>query len=337
MAQRMYGDLSAPNARKSQGMAEFDWNHLRSFLAIARCGRLTTAATRLCSDHTTLSRRITRLEECLDARLFDRSPEGYALTEQGHLLLTIAEDVERLTEAASERIGGTNGKISGVLRIGCPDGFGSCFLADRIHKLSDMHSRLSVQMVTGPGIYSLSKREADIVITVSPPNEGRLVKSKLTDYTLGLYATDAYLSQSPAIKSKEDLKHHRFVGYISEMLNFSELDYADQIVPGLATPLASSSILTQLRATVGGAGICVLPSFIARHEPMLVSVLPEMSLTRAFWLVVHEDLRDSAKVRAGINFIRGEIEAVRDLFSPATFDKSMKLNGHASVALGHAV
>lgn len=296
-------------------MADFDWNHLRSFLAVARCGRLTTAAARMASDHTTLSRRIAKLEEVLDTRLFDRSPEGYALTEQGTQLRKIAEDMERLTDAAVEEVGGASGKVRGTVRIGCPDGFGSYFLAPRLHKLTAIHSELIVQLATGSTIYSLSKREADIAISLSAPTEGRLVACKLTDYTLGLYASADYIASHPPIYRRCDLSSHHFVSYIDDMLKFEELNYRDQIEKNLMSPVESTSIFTQLRATIGGAGICVLPSFIVRHETALVEVLPdEISLNRSFWLAVHEDLKKVAKVRAVIAFIRNEVAKERALF-----------------------
>lgn len=304
-------------------MADFDWNHLRSFLAVARCGRLTTAAARLSSDHTTLSRRIAKLEQMLDARLFDRSPEGYALTEQGAELRKIAEEMERLTDAAVERVGGASGKIVGTVRIGCPDGFGSYFLAGRLHELTDTHPGLNVQLVTGPAAYSLSKREVDVAIAVSAPSEGRLVTCKLTDYTLGLFASEQYLEDRPQIKTRADLLSHKFVGYIGDLVSFEELNYRDQIDKDLVSSLESSSIFTQLRATVGGAGICVLPSFIVHRESALVPVLAEeVCLTRSFWMIVHEDLKNVAKVRAVISFIKEEIAKERSVFLSGSAETS---------------
>ena len=309
-------------------MADFDWNHLRSFLAVARCGRLTTAAARLAADHTTLSRRISKLEEVLDTRLFDRSPEGYALTEQGRQLRQIVEDMERLTDAALEQVGGSKGQIKGVVRIGCPDGFGSYFLAERLHKLTDAHPGLNVQLITGPAACSLSKREADVVITLSAPSEGRLVTCKLTDYSLGLYASSHYLAERPAIKSRADLSAHRLVSYVDDLLNFEELNYRRQIEEILVSSLEGTSIFTQLRATIGGAGLCVLPSFIVHHEPTLAAVLPdEIRLTRSFWLVVHEDMKNVGKLRAVITFIRDEVARNQALFLPGT--RAKPANGNA--------
>ena len=114
-----------PSCESSHTLSNFDWNDLRSFLAVARSGRLTVAAARLQLDHTTLSRRIGGLEHALKAKLFDRSPSGYTLTEQGRRLLPVAEEMERLALGASELVGGSATAVEGTVRIGSPEGFGS--------------------------------------------------------------------------------------------------------------------------------------------------------------------------------------------------------------------
>jgi DNA-binding transcriptional LysR family regulator len=296
-------------------MADFDWNDLRAFLAVARSGRLTAAAARLGVDHSTLSRRIAALEHALRTRLFDRSPSGYGLTEQGRRLLPIGEEMERLAIGAGEAVGGTSASVAGTVRIGAPEGFGSYFLAPRIAALKARHPRLTIQLVAAPAVFSLARRDADIVISVSRPPAGRLNVAKLIDYDLGLYAAPAYLRQAPDIASSEDLFRHAFVSYIGELLHFPELDFLQHVAPGGSTSVESSNLVAQLRATLAGAGLCVLPAFLAEEEAGLVRVLPdEISLTRSLWLTVHQDLAELARVRATVRFIKDEVEAARGLF-----------------------
>jgi len=296
-------------------MADFDWNDVRAFLAVARSGRLTAAAARLGVDHSTLSRRIAALEHSLKAKLFDRSPSGYTLTDAGRRLSPLAEEMERLALGAAERVGGSAAIVEGVVRIGSPEGFGSYFLAPRIQKLKARHPRLVVQLVAGSAVFSLAKREADVAVSVSRPPAGRLLVSKLIDYDLGLYAAPAYLDDAAAIASCDDLKGHRFVSYIGDLLHFPELDFLQNVVPGGTTSMESSNLVAQTRATLAGAGLCVLPAFLAREEPGLVRVLPgEVSLTRSLWLTVHQDLAELARVRAAVRFIKEEVEAARVLF-----------------------
>jgi DNA-binding transcriptional LysR family regulator len=299
----------------SHTLADFDWNDLKSFLAIARTGRLTAAAPRLKLDHTTLSRRIGGLEHALKAKLFDRSPSGYTLTEQGQSLLPVAEEMERLSIGAQELVGGSAASVAGVVRIGAPEGFGSYFLAPRVACLKDRYPQLKVQLIAASSAFSLAKRDADIVISVSRPPAGRLMVSKLIDYELALYAAPSYLGTHPPITEAQDLSAHSFVSYIGDLLNSPELNFLQHVAPEGAASLESSNLVAQLKATLAGAGLCILPAFLAGEESGLVRILPEeISLTRSLWLIVHQDLSELARVKAVVRFIKKEVEGAKATF-----------------------
>ncbi|GGG32728.1 LysR family transcriptional regulator [Chelatococcus composti] len=298
-------------------MNRFDWDDLRFFLAVARAGRLTVAARRLGADHATVSRRITALEDALKAKLFERRPQGYALTEHGERLLTKAETIESEALAAQSEIGGADLALSGTVRIGAPDGFGAFFLAPRIGQLAERYPELEIQLVAMPRLLSLSKREADIAISLSPPKEGKIVARKLADYRLGLYAAPAYLAGRPPITTPQDLFDHQLIGYIDDLIFTPELDYLDDIAKGLRPRLQSSNLIAQMNATIAGAGVCVLPDFMAARDPRLVPVLRrDVELVRSFWLIVHADLRDVARVRATVDFLVRETKASRAILMP---------------------
>lgn len=296
-------------------MTDFNWNDLRAFLAVARTGRLTAAAARLGADHTTVARRIAALEGALGARLFDRSPQGYALTAHGERLLPSAEQVESLTLRAAGQVGAADQTLTGAVRIGAPEGFGSYVLAPLMVRLADRHPQLEIQLLAIPGVVSLSKREADIAVTLSPPREGRLVSRKLTDYGLGLYAAPAYLDVRPPIRTRADMAGHRFIGYIGDLLYAPELDYMQAPDVDIRVALQSSNLIAQLQAALAGAGLCVLPDFIAAREPGLKRVLPrDVGLQRSLWLVVHADLKSLARIRAVMSMILEEVRADRTRF-----------------------
>ena len=128
----------------------FDWDALKSFLAVARTGRLTAAAQELGVDHSTLNRRINALEKALAAKLFDRRPNGYALTGQGARLMASAEAMESAAISALREVGNEAQTVGGTVRIGTPDGFGTLFLAPRLGRLADAHPNLAIQLVTQP-------------------------------------------------------------------------------------------------------------------------------------------------------------------------------------------
>ena len=290
-------------------MEPVDWNHLQDFLAVARTGRLTAGAQRLGVDHTTLSRRIAALEAALKARLFDRSPQGYALTAHGERLLVRAEAMESLMLSAQSEVGEADLSVSGVVRIGAPEGFGSYFLAPCLPQLAEQHPELEIQLVAIPGVLSLSKREADVAIALSAPREGRLISKKLTDYSLSLYGAPSYLDARPGLETRADMKDHRFIGYIEELLYAPELDYMEAPDVDIHVAFKSSNLIAQLQACVAGAGLAVIPDFVAHGRPYLRRVLAgQVGLTRAFHLVVHADLKAVARVRAVTDFIT---EAVR--------------------------
>lgn len=295
----------------------FDWDDLRYFLAVARAGRLTLAAKRLGQDHTTLSRRIAALEKALDCHLFTRSPQGYQLTEAGTRLLQTAEEIERATISIQSESLSNDAALSGTVRIGAPDGFGSYFLTQVFSTFSKQNNNLNIELITMPRIFSLSKREADIAIGLTRPTEGRLYARKLTDYQLALYGSRSYLESHPPIQTRDDLKGHGMIGYVEDYIFTPELDYLRLVAPALTTRLRASNLLAQMQFVLAGAGLCVLPHFLARSEPDLMPVLGhEIRLTRTLWMITHADLHDVPRIRACGEAIADAVRQSRQIFLP---------------------
>lgn len=265
-----------------------DWDDLRIFLAVARSDSLSGAGKRLGIDPATVGRRIARLEDTMGARLFVKSPQGYALTEAGGRLVPHAERAEAAFEGASEALSGPEG-LSGQIRLGAPDGCANYLLPQVLARICDANPGLEVQLVALPRVFNLSKREADMAVAVSRPETGRLTVQKLTDYHLHLAASRDYLAHHEPIRSVEDVKSHRFVGYIPDMIFDKELDYLAGL--GIAAPpLASNSVSVQLNFLRHGAGLGVVHDFALPAAPDLVRVIPEkVHLARSFWLIRHSD------------------------------------------------
>ena len=268
-----------------------DWDDLRVFLAVARTESLSGAGKLLRLDPATAGRRIVKLEEALGARLFVKSPQGYGVTEAGLRLLPHAEAAEQAVQAAADDLRGGTGALSGQVRIGAPDGCANYLLPQVVAAICDDNPGLEVQIVALPRVINLSKREADMVIAVSPPTAGRLTVQRLTDYHLHLAASLAYLDRHGTPQRRAELTAHRIVGYIPDMIFDKELDYLAEI--GVTeVPLASNSVPVQLNWLRHGAGIGMVHDFALPSAPELVKVLPvEVSLTRAFWLIRHADDR----------------------------------------------
>lgn len=292
-----------------------DWNDLQFCLAIAREGTMAAAARRLGVDHATIVRRLDRLERDLGTKVFTRRRNGCEITEAGRRVTAMAEAVEREVRAGAAEIAGGGAHLSGSLRMGAPDGFGACFLAPNLGLLADRYPDLQIELVATARLFSLSKREADIAISLAMPQEGRIIGRRLVDYRLFLYASEAYLARTPPIASAADLARHRLIGYIGELLFTPELDYLPQIAPGLSAQIRSANLLAQLQAAIAGVGIAVLPRFLAAQHPGLKPVLSaDIGITRSFYLLMHADGKDLPQVRAVADFLYDLVERHRNVF-----------------------
>ncbi|UYN99632.1 MAG: LysR family transcriptional regulator [Devosia sp.] len=290
-----------------------NWDDARIFLAVARQGQFLGAAKALGLNHATVARRISALEAALGSTLFHRRTNGTELTVQGERFLEMAEIMESASLAASEAAG-ADSAIEGVVRIGAPDGFGVAFLAPRLGELTERHPGLRIELVPVPRAFSLSRREADIAVTLERPREGRLVARKLTDYSLGLYASRAYLARRGMPGSLADLADHPLVGYVEDLLYTATLDYTAAFLKDWRSSLSVSSAMGQTEAVRAGAGIGILHAFMARRDPDLVPVLSAHTLRRAYWTVLHEDQRALRRIALVSDFLTEIVARDRDIF-----------------------
>jgi DNA-binding transcriptional LysR family regulator len=291
-----------------------NWDDARLFLAVARTGQLLAASRRLGVNHATLSRRVSALEEALKTRLLIRRTNGCDLTAEGEAFLRAAERMETEMLAVQASIGRIDTAVAGTVRVGAPDGFGVSFLAPRLGRLTARHPELKIQLVPVPRSFSLSQREADIAITLERPEQGRLVSSKLTDYTLGLYASRAYLAENGTPETVEDLKAHRRVGYVEDLIFTASLNFTGEIMRSWDASFEISSATGQTEAVRSGAGIGILHDYIARQYDELVRLLPENTIRRAYWTTWHESARDLARVRTVAEFVQELVRQEHNIF-----------------------
>jgi DNA-binding transcriptional LysR family regulator len=279
-------------------------DQLLTFLAVCRNGNTLAAARRLALDHSTVSRRISGLEEALNLRLFERSPRGLAPTAAARALLPHAEKIERELDLAGNSVITEGNPVSGVVRLATPEVFGTHIAAPAISDLLIRHPQLQLELVPQSRSISLSKREADLAVTLHRPPRGRLVARKLVDYRLGLFASRNYLEGNSKIRSAEDLKSHRFVSYVDDLVDDPEILALNKLKFRGHIVFRSSSSFVQQAAVAQGVGLGLLHRFVALGDPSLVPVLPiEINVTRTYWLVTHADLQKASPVRAIIDFL----------------------------------
>ncbi|WP_341522553.1 LysR family transcriptional regulator [Pseudomonas sp. G.S.17] len=292
-----------------------NWDDLKFFLEVARTRKASIAAKRLSVDYTTVSRRISSLEGSLGTLLFEKSRNnGFVLTAEGQRLLGYAESIESTLHMACEQVSGSSVALSGHIRMGCTEGFGSFFITPQLSHFLDNYPDISVDILPLPHFISLSKREADIVIALERPEHGPYVCCKLCDYTLRLYATQDYLDNHPPLRRTADLTAHTFISYVDDLAFSSELLYLSNLLPGAQAQLRSTSVIAQYQAALQGRSLAILPCFLAAQDPRLVPVLEEeVNITRHFWMYCREDLRKLKRITLLWDYIRAVTELNRPL------------------------
>ncbi|MEB2846788.1 LysR family transcriptional regulator [Rhizobiales bacterium RZME27] len=281
-----------------------NWDDVRMFLAVARTGQILAASRRLGINHATLGRRITALEADMKTQLLIRRTTGCELTPEGHALYAAAERMETEMLAMQAATGSGDTAIAGTVRIGAPDGFGVAVLAPRLGDLMQRYPQLKLQLVPVHRSFSLSQREADIAITIERPEQGRLISAKLTDYTLGLYASRGYLDGRGRPQMVEDLREHARIGYVEDLIFSPSLNFTGEVMRNWDAGFEISSAIGQVQAVRAGAGIAILHDYIAQQDAELERLLPDISIRRSYWTTYHESLRDLPRIRTVIAFLQ---------------------------------
>ncbi len=285
------------------------WDDMRFFLAVARARTLSAAAKSLLVDPTTVGRRIDRLAGELKTTLFEVGPAGHMLTASGIELQKHAEEVERSIIAAASSITGEQSSFAGTVRLSLSEGFATWVVAKYLNSFKALHPQIKLEIVTTNGFLNPSRREADLAVMLARPIKGPLIAHKLTDYTLGLYASREYLEKFPTPETIHDLRQLDLIGYISDFIYAEELRYLTEISDDLTPTISSSSINVQRELTRAGLGVSVLPNFIGSIDEQMIPIIQSIQIRRSFWIVVHRDLAKVARVRAVIEWLN---QLVRD-------------------------
>lgn len=286
------------------------WDDLRIFLAVARGGTLSAAGRKLGLDATTVARRLGRLEAEVGRSLFDVTAAGHILTARGQELLVHVQAMESAAIACGE--GAQSGPhAGGTIRVSVAEGFGTNVIAPHLGEFADAHPGIAVELVTASGFLNLSRREADLAVMLARPQRGPLIARKLTDYHLGLYGRRGAVSE---LRGREDLLHQRLVGYVQDLIYAPELHYLEEAAPGLAPALSSTSVNAQAAMIRSGAGIGLLHCFVGDADPAFERLLPhQVDVARAYWLVMHRDLRGVSRVKAFVEWLDRLVAQMRPL------------------------
>ena len=288
------------------------------FLEVARCGSLAQAGATLGINHATVSRRISALERDLRSPVLIRTVQGCELTEFGSGLLESCELIERaLTDVADHASSDSKEpSLSGLVRIATTDGFGSTFIAPLMAELHQINEELQVEIVTSTRLdpYGLG---SDIEIGLGEPLVSRPGAEALTKYRLALYASDDYLEHHGTPTSVDDLRHHSLVYYVEPLLRVGDLDILGQLSSTRHLAISSTSLHAQLAATRAGAGIGLLPAYIAEPAPELRPVLwEEIRFTLTYTAVLAPQRLRRSATNTVMQAIREMVAEKQELLLP---------------------
>jgi DNA-binding transcriptional LysR family regulator len=276
----------------------FDWDSLRFFFAFAHEGSLAAAARSLGVEHATVARRIAALETSLNMKLVDRRGRVYQLTEDGMRVAEYAAQMEAASFALLRFADGEEGRIEGEVTLSAPPAYLGTLVARRLGMLRERHPRLQLRLVGAKSTASLARKETDIAIMFSRPEEQSVVTKSLGSLRFHAYASKEYLE-------RRDPATFEFIGYDRSMEDSPQQQWLLERLHGRALGVTSNDLRIQALAAVGHAGIVFLPEFLGKEYGLTQADVDTdtVPLELPLWLAFHEDLRSAAKIRAVLDFL----------------------------------
>ena len=292
----------------------FDWDDLRTMLAVARSGGLAGAAAGLGVNQSTVFRRVKRLEDRLAARLFERLPTGYVATAEGERLLVTAQRMEDEANALERAIAGNDCRLTGLLRITSSETAANRILTRHLATFRTRHPGVEIELIVENRVLSLTRREADIALRPTRPAENELFGRKLSDIAWAIYGSLDYLAAHGRPADAAALARHTLIGWDEPQTYGAVTRWLEAMAPGNRPAYRSNSLLNQLTAVRAGIGLAALPCFLGDGEADLArAVGPIPALARELWLVTHEDLRRTARIEAFFAMMAAAIKDDRPL------------------------
>lgn len=275
-----------------------NWDDLKLFLAVARAGSLSGAARRLGVNHSTVYRRIAGFEDGLGARLFDRLPNGYALTSAGEEVLAAAERVEADIVALDRAITGRDRAVAGRVRIAATDFLARWLLPRPLTEFRTEYPGIEVELLIGNEALDLSRRETDVALRISNAPPETLVGRRIGALRFAVYGAQDYL----AARDEAPLDAQDWIGF--DAAHRPLVQQFERLVPGVVPGIRSDSVACVVDLARAGAGLAFLPCAVAEHDHLLrqVTELAE-PFALDLWLLTHEDLRHTARIRALMDFV----------------------------------
>src|SRR5215813_6829081 len=282
----------------NRSQATWQWDDVRFFLAVARTGSLSAAARTLSVGHVTVGRRVALLEKRLGVTLLSHTPDGFATTSAGEAVLrqcaameTAALDLERIAA-------GRDALVRGSVRVTTTEAFAYQLIAPAIAALRHAHPELQIDLVVDVRSLDIARREADLAVRFARPSASELICRKLGDIGFSLYASRRYLAKAAIPKRGQGLAACDLITFTGAPTATSPF-FMGESLEDARIALRCDNPLIQLSAAANEVGIAELACFLGGWRIVLIRVWPnEPPARRTAWLIVHQDMRRSARIRA---------------------------------------
>jgi len=292
-----------------------DWDDVRFFLAVAKTGSFSAAATQLNTKQTTVGRRIQALERRLGAKLFDRHRHGMEVTPAARGVLVQAESMLSNATSIERHLAGLDREMAGIVRVAATEGLAAQWLVPRLTELRRLHPDIVVQVIVGDQVLDLATRQADLAIRFFRPTSNQLVAARVGQFSMSIFAAPAYIEQYGLPQKLEDLHEHHLVDHTTLHALQAMKPWTEVVERSPSVVLRTNSSHSAMEAVKEAWGLAVFPSYASRSAN-IVEVPIDLGIVRDIWLVSHEETNKGARIRTVIDYIRDRFrQDERDWFS----------------------
>ncbi len=301
----MHNMSPRPNLKSVTG-----WDDLIYVLAVQECGSLAAAARALVVNHSTVLRRLDTLEQRLGVRLFERLASGYVPTAAGDEMAETARRMREQVDAMERRVLGQDLRLSGVVRATTAESLAQHLIVPHMPEFQARHPGITVEMVISNSMLDLSRRETDVAVrpAAEPPED--LIGRRISQIAWAVYAAPEYIARNPS----PDLSEHAWLLPDGSLAEISAARWLRQRVPEARVALRSDSITTLSAAAEYGLGVVLLPCHIGDLQRGLRRIgAPVEGVRNELWMLTHEDLRRTARVKVFMDFFHDVLTRYRPL------------------------
>ncbi|WP_299776114.1 LysR family transcriptional regulator [uncultured Pseudoteredinibacter sp.] len=283
-------------------MKNIDWNDLNYFLATVQSGSMAAAAKLLKVNHTTVSRRISALEQQLAAPLFERTATGLSITPLGESMIPYAENMRESVNAMDRLVTADKQELAGTIKVTAIDMFGRRVLAPVLKEFLDLHPHIDLELILQDENLDLGAREADLAFRATDNPAPDLVGKRLGRFAMTVYCTEDVWQQY-----QQEPQSICAIDWTENGPNTP--DWVEEYMPGLKVRHYCSTINGIYELARAGCGMARLPCGLGDTTPELIRV-PGIPLYQGMglWVLSHIDLRNTARIKALRDFVVDRLE-----------------------------